>query len=215
LSSDLPVPDPAVLDPLTQTWPQGRQIVRCHDSRFGATEFNPGFGCGRFHPFQDRAGRGVPTLYGASSLDGAFSETLFHNVPVRGPDRIVRRGSLKPMLISTLAPGRDLTLVQLHGHGLSRLGILRSELIETDPDHYRETVRWAQALHAWAESVDGLVWVSRQHDTSSALVLFGDRILREHLRVIEPPLPLYADPGFELVERVAEQAGISVVAVPE
>lgn len=189
--------------------------MRCHDSRFGATEFNPGFGCGRFHPFRDRKGRGVPTLYGASTLDGAFSETLFHGIPIRGPGRIVRRGSLKPMLISTLAPVRDLTLVQLHGYGLRRLGISRAELIETDSDHYGETVRWAQALHACDEAVDGLVWVSRQHDTSSAVVLFGDRVQRGHLRVVEPPLALYVDPGYEMVERAAEAAGISVVAVPE
>lgn len=215
MSSDLPVPDPAALDPLTQTWPQGRQIVRCHDSRFGATEFNPGFGRGRFHPFQERTGRGVPTLYGASSLEGAFSETLFHAVSVRGPERIVRRGSLKTMLVSTLAPARNLTLVQLHGYGLRRLGISRAELIDADSDRYGETVLWAQALHAWDESVDGLVWVSRQHDTSSALVLFGDRVRREHLRVIEPPLALYVDPGFDMVERAAEAAGISVVTVPE
>lgn len=215
MSSDLPVPDPAALDPLTQSWPQDRQIIRCHDSRFGATEFNPGFGSGRFHPFKDRAGRAVPTLYGASSLDGAFSETIFHGVSIRGPGRIVRRGSLKPMLVSTLASVRDLTLVQLHGYGLRRLGISRAELIETDSDRYGETVRWAQALHDRDESVDGLIWVSRQHDTSSALVLFGDRVQRKHLRVIEPPLPLYVDPGFDLVERAAETAGISVVAVPE
>ncbi|MFL6199491.1 MAG: RES family NAD+ phosphorylase [Thermoanaerobaculia bacterium] len=215
MSSDLPVPDPAALDPQTQIWPQDRQIVRCHDSRFGATEFNPGIGSGRFHPFADRAGRGVPTLYGAGTLDGAFSETLFHGVSVRGPGRIIRRGSLKPMLVSTLAPDRDLTLVQLHGYGLRRLGISRAELIETDSDRYGETVLWARALHAWDESIDGLVWVSRQHDTSAALVLFGDRVRREQLRVIEPPLPLYVDPGFDMVERAAQAAGISVVAVPE
>ena len=215
MSSDLPAPDPEALDPSTQSWPQGRQIVRCHDSRFGATEFNPGFGRGRFHPFQDRAGHGVPTLYGASTLDGAFSETLFHGLPVRGPGRIIRRGSLRALLVSTLAPDRDLTLVQLHGYGLRRLGISRAELIETHSDRYGETVRWAQALHALDESIDGLVWVSRQHDTSSALVLFGDRVRREHLQVIEPPLPLYFDPGFDMVERAAEAAGITVVAVPE
>jgi hypothetical protein len=214
LSSDLPGP-PAILDPLLQTWPQGEGFFRCHDSRFGATEFNPGVGRGRFHPFLDRAGHSVPTLYGASSLDGALSETIFHGIPVRGPDRNVRRGTLKAMLVSTLAPARELTLARLHGHGLRRLGISRVELIEAGPDRYGETVLWAQALHARDKRIDGLIWVSRQYDSSSALILFGDRVRREHLMVLEPPLPLYVDPGFEMVERVAEQAGISVVAVPE
>ena len=211
MSSDLPVPDPATLDPLLQTWPPGERIVRCHDSRFGATEFNPGLGRGRFHPFRAATGSMVPTLYGASSLNGALSETVFHGVPLRGSVRTILRPVLKPMLVSTVVAVRELTLAQLHGFGLRRLEVSRAELIESGAAHYGETVRWAHALHACDDRIDGLVWVSRQYDTAFSLVLFGDRVVRRDLKVAEPPLPLYTGPGFDGVQEAAEQAGITVL----
>jgi hypothetical protein len=202
---------PVGLDPLYEVWRAGVPLVRCHSSAFGATEFNPGMGGGRFHPFRSRSGQTVPTLYGSSTVDGALSETVFHDVPPAVAGRSILRSILRPMLFSVLAPARDLTLVQLHGYGLRRLGVTRAELIDCDADHYASTVVWAAALHAHGEEIDGLAWVSRQHDDSVALVLFGDRVARRDLLVMEPPLPLYVGPGFEEVQRAAEAAGIAVL----
>jgi hypothetical protein len=185
--------------------------VRCHDSRFGATELNPGFGHGRFHPFQDSRGNQVPTLYGSSNLDGSLSESVFHNVPIRGPEKLIRRSALRPMLVSTIAARRSLNLIQLHGHGLTRLGISHAELIDLEVRHRSLSVAWAAALHARTEGADGLIWVSRKFNTSFALVLFGDRVDRGDLEVIDPPLPLFLGAGFAEVQRVAEQAGIMIV----
>lgn len=194
-----------------ETWPNGSGIVRCHDSRFGATEFNPGLGSGRFHPFSDSLGRAVPTLYGASNLDGSLSESIFHNVPVRGRGKAILHSALRPMMVSTIAACRDLTLIQLHGHGLHRLGVSRAELIDSEARQYTWTAAWGAALHACLESADGLVWVSRRFDTSFALVLFGDRVLRNDLEVIHPPVPLFPDPGYAEVQRAAEEAGILII----
>jgi hypothetical protein len=204
-------PDPATLDPLVEIWERGRPWYRCHSVIFGATEPNPGKGGGRFHPFVGSDGRPVPTLYGADTLDGALSETVFHGVPVRGEERSIRASSLRPIVVSKLAARRDLALAQLHGHGLRRLRVERSELIDCDADGYAGTVLWAQALHRSAAAFDGLVWISRLHDTSRALVLFGDRVRREELTVEEPPLPLAVGPGYGEVLRIADQAGIMVV----
>lgn len=153
----------------------------------------------------------MPFLYAADDIHGAMSETLFHNVPVRGPGRAVLRSRLLPMLISTLAPRRTLTLIQLHGFGLRRLQVSRAELIESEASQYRRTAAWAQALHACRPDVDGLIWISRQHDSSRALMLFGDRLRREDLEVVEASLPLYNGPGLERVQLAAEQAGIAVL----
>jgi hypothetical protein len=153
----------------------------------------------------------VPTLYAADSLEGALSETLFHNVPVRGPYKRVAKFVLQPMVASTLACDRDLTLVQIYGLGLSRLGVSRAELIETAPEHYGRTAAWAQALHASNGRIDGLVWVSRQNDATQVLLLFGDRIERAALQVIEAPKPLYFSPGLDEVQRLADQADITIV----
>ncbi len=199
-----------MLDPLVEIWTADEPIVRCHDGRFGATEFNPGFGAGRFHPFASVEGRRVPTIYGASDLHGALSETLFHGVPVRGSLRSIRRSGLRPLLISVIAARRPLKLAQLHGFGLGRLGLRRTDLIETEAVEYPATVRWAAAIHACPERFDGLVWISRQHDTSRAVVLFGDRIDRQDLELIDSPMPLYLGPGYRRVLEAAEAAGIAV-----
>ncbi|MCP3963188.1 MAG: RES family NAD+ phosphorylase [bacterium] len=211
MSSRLPLPPArSRLDPLIHLWKQGERLVRCHDSRFGATEFNPGLGDGRFHPLEID-GAVAPTLYGSDSSEGAISETVFHGVPVRGPSPTVRHSTLLSMMASTLSPLRDLELAQLHGHGLRRLGLSRSELIDCPAEHYRETRRWAAAIHACEARVDGMIWVSRQHDTSLALILFGDRVERDRLAVVEPPLPLAWGPGLNRVQQAAEASAIQVI----
>lgn len=212
MSSEGPVPPPpASLLPLAVHLEPGTPIFRVHHGRFGAAGFNPGLGRGRFHPLEDRRGRTVPTLYGSDSLDGALSETVFHHVPVRGAGRAVRRSALRPLVLSVLAPRRRLTLVQLHGHGLRRLGVRREELIGTEAAQYPRTVRWAAALHAAGPWFAGLEWVSRQHDTSLAFLLFGDRVGERDLELLEKPSPLGWGRGFEEVQRAAEAAGILIV----
>ena len=215
MTSRLSVPDPpasSALDPLTETWEPGRLLIRCHRAEYGATEFNPGKGSpGRFGPFLDAKGDSVPFLYAADSIHGAISETLFHDVPVRGPGRAILHSRLLPMLVSTLASRRALTLVQLHGFGLRRLQVSRVELIESKASQYQRTAAWARALHACRPDADGLVWISRQHDSSRALILFGDRLQRKDLEIVEAPLSLYDGIGLEKVQVAAEKAGIAIL----
>lgn len=213
MSTEVLPPPASSPNPLFETWESRKVFFRCHNIRFGATEFNPGMGKGRFHPFLGLGGRRrrVPTLYAADSLAGALSETIFHNLPVRGPDKAIRRSLLLPMVVSGLIVNRDLALVQLYGYGLRRLEVSRAELIESEADQYGQTAAWAQALHAHDKKPDGLVWVSRQYDASLALVLFGDRVSRGRLEVVEAPLPLYLGPGFDEVQKAADAAGITIL----
>lgn len=204
-------PDPATLDPLIEIWPRGRSFVRCHDLRFAPRELNPGFGRGRFHPFHDPAGRPVPTLYAADRMEGALSETIFHEIPVRGPLKSIPRWRLKNLGVSSLSPARGLTLAQLYGLGLPRLGIARAELIASDVAEYPRTVLWAQALHAHRPDLDGLIWVSRQNDACFSLILFGDRVGDKDLQIVRPPMVLASAAGFAHVQRAAEAAGIAIL----
>ncbi len=193
-------------------WRRGQALFRVHASDYGATEFNPGSGHGRFHPFVDIAGHGVPTLYGAVSVDGALSETVFHDIPIdhRHIRRIFRQ-RLKTLLLSAIAPTRSLKLIDLRGHGLSALRLHRSQLIDTSVMAYPETVRWAQALHRTTVTPDGLIWRSRQFDTADVVVLFGDRVARTDLRVVSAPRPLYTGPGFRLVKEAARLVRIAII----
>lgn len=212
MSSDLSLPPDDLPAPNLESWPAGKPLVRVHNASFGATEFNPGAGHGRFHPIRDRDGILIPTLYGSDTIDGALSETIFHDVPVQGPAKAVRQSTLKPLLACTLAVKRDLILVQLRQYGLRKLGLERRQLIDTDADQYETTRTWGAVLHDAAPTADGLIWTSRQHDTSAAIVLFGTRVSRSDLEIVEPPRGLYPpSPGWFDVLRAAEAAGITIV----
>lgn len=204
-------PDPSSLDPLIEIWPRGRTFFRCHGLRFAPREFNPGFGRGRFHPFRDLGGNLVPTLYAADRVDGALSETIFHEIPVRGPLKSIPVWRLKALAISSLAPVRDLTLTKLYGLGLHRLGVSREELIASESGRYPWTVLWARALHTHRPDVDGLIWVSRQNDACCCLVLFGDRVGEKDLQTVRRPVALTSNEGFAYVQKAAEAAGIAIL----
>jgi RES domain len=210
-SGRVPQPPPASdLDPLIHDWEPGRPIVRCHNLRFGVTEFNATTAPGRFRPVRT-AGRIVGTLYGAADEAGAISETAFHDVPVRMGPPLVRLSALTSMVISTLVARRALRLASLHGHGLRRLRASRAELIDSDADQYPALATWGQALHDCPAEPDGIVWRSRHYDDAYALVLFGDRVRRRELEVVEPPLPMALGQGLERLYALAERAGITLV----
>jgi hypothetical protein len=184
--------------------------VRCHDTRFGATEFKRTQSEGRFRPVRSK-GRIVATAYGAQDDAGAIAEHVFRPVPVDAAVRQVGRARLVPLMISTLASRRTLRLASLHGNGLRRVGATRAQLIDSEADHYPALAAWGQALHDCPATPDGIVWRSRHYDDSYAFVLFGDRIRRTELQVVESPLPLAVGRGLERVMELAEQADITIV----
>jgi hypothetical protein len=203
-------PDPSALNPLIQQWDAGSPILRCHDARFGATEFNRTASDGRFRPVRSR-GRIVGTLYGAQDDAGAVAESAFRPVPVGEAVRRVRRARLAPIMISTLASSRTLRLASLHGNGFRRIGASRAQLIDSEADQYPALAAWGQALHDCPATPDGIVWRSRHYDDSYAFVLFGDGVRGHELRVVEPPLPLAVGRGLERVMALAEEADITIV----
>jgi hypothetical protein len=213
LSASAAVPDPPApeeLDPLIEEWAAGRPLVRCHSSEFGATEFNTSRSSGRFRPFTVNR-RTMPTLYGAEDFPAALSETVFHDVPIAGPGRAILQSSLTPWLSSTIAPRRTLRLADLRGHGLGRLGVTRLQLIESPASEYPATTAWSLALYQCPRTPDGILWTSRQYDRSAALILFGRRVRRRDLEVVQPPRPLAFGNGLEDVRAAAEQAAILII----
>jgi len=203
-------PDPSALNPLIHEWETGRAIVRCHDTRFGATEFNRTASEGRFRPVRNGT-RIVGTVYGAQDDAGAIAESVFRPVPVGPAVRQVGRARLAPIMISTLANSRPLRLASLHGNGLRRVGASRVQLIDSEADDYPALAAWGQALHDCPAKPDGIVWRSRHYDDSYTFVLFGDRVRRRELQIVEPPLPLAVGRGLERVMELAEQADITIV----
>nr|WP_246585126.1 RES family NAD+ phosphorylase [[Mycobacterium] fortunisiensis] len=179
----------------------------------GATEFNGSEVSRRFRPIY-RESAVVPTLYGADMDAGALSETVLHDVPVRGGGRRIQRKNLVHQVLSTIIPTIPLNLVELHGAGLRRLQITHGELIESGARHYPRTAEWSRALYEYGDEFHGLAWRSRQFNDSIAVMLWGDRVNRfEHLRPEpdQPPLPLFLGEGYERVMQLANDFDITVV----
>ena len=205
-----PVPaPPSEIDPLRTSWKAGRRLYRVHTEEHSPVAFNPGLGRpGRFHPINDRSGKTIPTLYAADRINGVLSETVFHSVVAGG---IVLRAQLEGRYIAEIELREDLLLANLTGHGLRRLGLNRSQLLECGPAHYAATARWAEAVHGSNGDISGMLWVSRQFDTSKALVVFGDRIGSEPFAQRGNSRPLSRGAGYRLVQRAAADAGITIV----
>jgi hypothetical protein len=206
-----PPPDP--FDPLLETWDAEVPLVRVHPLKYTSTSFNPSASSGRFRPvYRTKRRLVVPTIYAADDVDGALSESVYHDLPVRATPKHVPRSLLVPYGLSRLRVMRSLTLVSLRGHGLRRLGIRHGRLIEVGPSAYTATAAWGQAAYDHAAKPDGLTWISRQFPGGIALMLFGDRCSAA-LEPFddEPPLPLAHGRGFELVCIAAAKAGVVIV----
>lgn len=199
------------LSPAPFTWRLGQEFVRCHDSSYGATEFNARADISqRFRPFVIR-GRTVPTLYGSESIGGALSETLFHAVPTDGSDRRVRLSRLSAWQISRLKPTRDLRLADLRDEALKDLPVTREELIESPASAYPWTADVAKDLFSSPLEPDGLIWNARQSRDDLAMVLFArGRVARADLEVARMPMAMAMGEGYEHVLSVGEEMGITI-----
>lgn len=189
----------------------GAQVLHhVYNSSFPADSFNPGFGSGRFHPFQDASGAPVPTYYAASSEEGSYCETLFRAI---GDGRMACRQVAGRLLANSsyarVRLRRSLALAHLSGNQLLRLGVTRAALLEPGPLHYADTAAWAAAIHTACPDLHGIAWTSRQHDASTCLMFFGDRVHSDDLEVLST-LDLATLAGRAQAELVACGMGIVV-----
>lgn len=190
----------------------GTMLYRiCIDNR-GATEFADCDGpTRRFGPWLRPSEECVAVLYTAATLAAVVMEVAFHDVDLTVPEPKAFLSDLR-MRRSTLSPSRDLLLARLDDAALVRMGISRSELIDTPPSTYNETVAWARAVHDDASRFDGIVWNSRRHPSSEAHVLFADRVDRlTDVDVTAEPVPMLSGNGYEDLMSVATEHGITVI----
>lgn len=214
--------DISALDPLVTTWGPEESLWHAFNAGHGSREFYGGDPTaastwGRFHPFvPDGVAEPLPVFYAANTLLGALAETILHDVPANPlAAKRVPYAKLRHRLAAELGPTRELKLADLRGFGTTRIGISRAELLETGPVYYPQTAPWGKALHAHPEIFDGMVWVSRQHDLSHSMVLFGDRVVAGDLQPVDDhiPLTLAGGKGLELVLAAAIQANITITGL--
>ena len=132
---------------------------------------------------------------------------MFHNIVVGG---VILRAELATRCLARVELVRDITIADLSGHGLRRLGLDRSQLLETGAWSYAHTARWVEAIHRSDNIVNGIVWVSRQFDTAKALLAFGDRLEKDDFAVIGEPERLDRGQGYRRAQEAASAAGITI-----
>lgn len=158
-------------DPPIEELPQGRTLYRIHANRFAADAFNPGsspaVAVARFSFFGDPV---VPALYAAETVDAAIGETILRDVPIEGG--AVPLETVEDRVLSQIQVDRPLRLLQLHGNGFRQIKARPEDVTLTSPRLYPETVAWGQTAHD--AGLDGIVWMSRHHNSSRAYVLFQE-----------------------------------------
>lgn len=155
----------------------GKHIHRVHLEQYGATQLNPGLkGDARFSPITDGEGKAIPTMYAGTSLECALMETVFHDIPHSHRLKTFPKAKLVSQVRSELVVKIELQLVDLSTVALRKLGLKRSQLIDTEKDRYPATRLWAEAIYWQCPNAQGLSWVSRQDDRARAFIFFGDRL---------------------------------------
>lgn len=190
-------------------------IHRIHLNLYAGVEFNPGLkGNARFSPVKNASGASIPTLYGGTTFDCAAMETIFHDAPFAPGLKTYDKVKLADQVYSQVAPQGELVLADLSVTALRKLGITRSQIIDTDKDRYPATRPWAEAIHAQCPDIQGLCWISRQDDRTLAMMLFGDRIPAEMLVQSGVSLDLTenSDVYSELLE-LADRIGVKIVGI--
>ncbi len=156
--------------PLPRLW-------RVYAKRFAVDGFNrTHLGQARFSPLEV-AGTIVPTLYAASTLEVALMETVWHDAPSPSHGfHLVLNEATEPRRVGSLKPSAALRLVDLTALGLRRLGLARSDVIDSDPAGYAITRQLGAWLYKNKPDAQGIFWVSRQNDEGRAVVLFEPRL---------------------------------------
>jgi hypothetical protein len=216
LNSRVPAPPLAdSLDPAVITWELGVQIYRAHSRQHDAVSFNRKQGLDFRFSSLTIDGQPIGVLYGADSLMGAISETMFHTIPVDGDrlkPRTIPRTIIEKYAVSIIACNRPLILIDLTGHGIGHEGmpITHGELILSEAAHYAYTRAWAEMFHRHPLKVDGFIWVSRQYNLARAMMLFEHRVEPNVLFLAEDTALAGRSPMIEIIETAAMEARIII-----
>ena len=204
-------PPARLADPNIVILPASALLHRVHARDFSTNRFNPCQGAPtRFAPVHDAEGNCVPSLFAADTLEAAIYETIFHDIPVTAGRRTVPRTLIQSRTHGRLQVRRDLQLASLRGPDLRRWRMRRNSLITTSPSLYRDTARWAQAIHHQFPDVDGLLWTSSQCDPDTAYLFFGDRVAAGDLRIVQARDGLLDVTFLSDVRQAGQRSGISI-----
>jgi RES domain len=192
----------------------GTMLHRIHRREYGPAEFNSSqSGNARFSPITTPAGKAIPTIYAGENFQCAAMETVFHDVPMVPGLKTIDQARLSGLLHSVIETCEELQLADLRTVPLRKLGLQRRDLIDTEKNQYPQTRAVAATIHASRTEMQGLLWTSRQDDSSAAVMLFGDRITGTALAPAGSVRDLLTDPqAFEELIALGDRLGVLIVA---
>lgn len=192
-----------------------RALWRVYAQVHGPAGFNgTNRGNARFSPIEN-AGAIIPTMYLATSVQAALMETVLHDAPVPSAGFILTLEPAKdPRRISRLQSTAPLQLADLSTVGLRRLGISRSDVVDSDKTHYPVTRQLATWIYANCPDVQGLAWTSRQDDSAQAIVLFEPRLAGGTLAVLDQDAEFFSGPHHAALIDLVARLGASLMIVP-
>lgn len=189
----------------------GAVLWRIHAESLAGDAFNPGFGASRFAPIGPVRKR-VPTAYAAEEFEAAVYETIFHDLDPVQPFKTYPLARLADVRCSVVRVASPLALRSFLAPDLMKLGVTRTQLIDTPSREFPDTRRWSAALHRKDAATQGMVWESRAYPSSMAMVFFGDRVPPGTLSVVSTTR-IDADPALAIRFRaLAERSGVTLVA---
>ena len=130
----------------------------------------------RFAPITDAEGSRIPVLYAGRTFEVAAYESLFHAI---GPDQDTPTwpaSALAPLMHSVLETKRDLVLAPLFRRSLIGWKVSDLQIVKAPARYYRQTARWAEAVHRSVTDAAGMVWISNREGSDRCYVFFGDRV---------------------------------------
>ncbi|MGV3652606.1 MAG: RES family NAD+ phosphorylase [Noviherbaspirillum sp.] len=174
-----------------------------------ADSFNLGWGRSRFSPLTDARGEPVPTYYVASTIEGALMESMLHDVSLDPPGTFEKAQLLHYHLVHLRFP-YTLRLVNLHTPYLPKLGITRTQLVDSSPRHYGETREWARAAYLQCPDAQAIAYGSRRDDSSRCLMLFGNRLTTGKFMIMSDDCLAYG-PQRQLALNLMRRLGIAAL----
>lgn len=149
---------------------EGPRWWRGHHKKYPPTELVPeGVGDTRFAPLPD-----ARHIYMGATRTVALLESALHEAA--GPDPTIYLSELVDSRMSAVGLTAPVQVADLRDPELDRLGIQRTQLVDTTPRHYECTRRWGEAIRrsgSGGNTVEGAVWHSRQADLHARANLGG------------------------------------------
>jgi hypothetical protein len=179
--------------------------VRAND----AATFSHGWGDTRFSPITDFAGRFIDTYYLASTVAGAFMESILHDVSI--PGGVLQTWKLAHYHLAEIELTGALAAVSFHSNYLEKMGLSRVDLIERLPSEYHRTRLWAQAAYRQEHSAQAIAYGSRRDDSARCLMLFKQRLPKIPFNVISDQCVGTARSCRQAVIGLAVSLGVHVI----